>query len=101
MSDNSHDIEANKLDHRRPSSVDNNALAQTITLSSEQFERLYLSPKTAAAGDLRKTFANPTPLGVAGVAIGLFPLSIELSKCLPSYTLPTRNGLASKSHQTL
>lgn len=33
-----------------------------MTLSAEQFEKLYLGPKTEVAGDLRKTFANPTPL---------------------------------------
>lgn len=37
-------------------------LAPTMTLSAEQFEKLYLGPKTEVAGDLRKTFANPTPM---------------------------------------
>lgn len=77
--DANRDLEANKSEYEGTHSPDHHALAKTITLSSEQFERLYLNPKSANNGDLRKTFANPTPLGIAGVAIGLFPLSIELS----------------------
>lgn len=59
-----------------------NALTNTMSISPELFERLYLSPENRATGsqDLRKTFANPTPLAIAGFAVGLFPLSIELSK---------------------
>jgi hypothetical protein len=36
--------------------------AATVTTSPELFEKLYLQPQTAVAGDLRKTFGNPTPL---------------------------------------
>lgn len=42
-------------------------------------ERLYLGPQNKISGQLRNTFANPTPLGVLGFAVGLFPLSIEFS----------------------
>jgi len=49
-----------------------------ITLSSEQFERLYLQPQTNVKGDLRKTFANPTPLALLGFSVGLTPLAAEL-----------------------
>jgi uncharacterized protein len=37
-----------------------------MTISPELFEKLYLTPKTAAVGDFRKRFANPTPLGLMG-----------------------------------
>jgi hypothetical protein len=36
--------------------------AGSISISPELFEKLYLSPKNEVKGDLRKTFANPTPL---------------------------------------
>lgn len=50
-----------------------------FTITNEQFERLYLSPRNQPVkGDLRKTFANPTVLGVAGFAVGLTPLSAQL-----------------------
>ena len=42
--------------------VDRNRLTQTVTFTPEQFEKLYLSPKTEQKYDLRKTFGNPTPL---------------------------------------
>lgn len=67
--------------HKLDSDVNGNSLTQTVTLSPEQFERIYLSPKGPIAGDLRKKFANPTPIAVMGFAVGLLPLSIEFSKC--------------------
>lgn len=36
--------------------------AGLLTISPEMFEKLYLNPKTSVKGDLRNTFANPTPL---------------------------------------
>jgi len=42
---------------------------QTLSISPELFEKLYLSPKNAVKGGLRNTFANPTPLYVH-----LFPI---------------------------
>ncbi|EME40933.1 hypothetical protein DOTSEDRAFT_136849 [Dothistroma septosporum NZE10] len=49
------------------------------TLSDAQFERLFLSPRNqGVAGDLRKTFANPTPLAIMGFSTGLTPLAAEL-----------------------
>jgi hypothetical protein len=37
-------------------------MVNTIALSPEQFEQLYLSPQNAVKGELRRTFANPTPV---------------------------------------
>jgi hypothetical protein len=37
---------------------------QSLSISPELFEKLYLSPQNAVKGDLRKTFGNPTPLYV-------------------------------------
>ena len=36
--------------------------AGSVNISPELFEKLYLSPETRVKGDLRKTFANPTPM---------------------------------------
>jgi hypothetical protein len=36
----------------------------SIMMTPELFEKIYLSPQNQVKGDLRKTFANPTPLYV-------------------------------------
>lgn len=36
--------------------------ANSLTISPELFEKLYLSPQNAVRGDLRQTFGNPTPM---------------------------------------
>jgi len=38
--------------------------AGSISISPELFEKLYLSPQNKVAGQLRKTFGNPTPMYV-------------------------------------
>ena len=38
--------------------------AGSVSIPPELFEKLYLSPENRVSGDLRKTFANPTPLYV-------------------------------------
>lgn len=39
--------------------------AGSISISPELFEKIYLSPQNKVAGELRKTFGNPTPLYVS------------------------------------
>lgn len=34
----------------------------SLSISPEMFEKLYLTPQIAVKGDLRKTFGNPTPV---------------------------------------
>jgi hypothetical protein len=36
--------------------------AASVSMTPELFEKLYLSPQNKVHGDLRKTFANPTPM---------------------------------------
>ncbi|KAK3621072.1 hypothetical protein LTR56_022998 [Elasticomyces elasticus] len=43
--------------------------AQSVNISSELFEKLYLNPESRVPGDLRKRFANPTPLPLLGFLI--------------------------------
>lgn len=47
----------------------------TISMSPELFEKLYLQPLGKVKGDLRTTFGNPTPLGLIGFCVGLMPLA--------------------------
>lgn len=55
-------------------------LTKQYTISPELFEKVFLAPKTDVVGELRKTFGNPTPIGILGFSVGLFPLSIEFSE---------------------
>ncbi|SMR54267.1 unnamed protein product [Zymoseptoria tritici ST99CH_3D1] len=50
----------------------------SISISPELFEKIYLSPQNKVAGDLRKTFGNPTPLALGGFLLSLTPLSCDL-----------------------
>ncbi|KAL1301906.1 hypothetical protein AAFC00_006084 [Neodothiora populina] len=59
----------------RDSALERVRTAGTISMSPELFERLYLGPQTKVSGDLRKTFGNPTPLGLIGFVVGLTPLA--------------------------
>ncbi|KAI9893259.1 MAG: hypothetical protein M1814_000387 [Vezdaea aestivalis] len=52
--------------------------ANSITISPELFEKLYLQPQNNVKGDLRMTFANPTPLALIGFVMALTPLSFSL-----------------------
>lgn len=52
--------------------------AGSISISPELFEKLYLSPQIAVKGQLRSTFGNPTPLGLAGFLLSLTPLTCDL-----------------------
>ena len=52
--------------------------AESIMMSPEMFEKLYLAPQRQVRGHLTQTFANPTPLAITGFVVGLTPLSIIL-----------------------
>lgn len=80
--------------------------AQSVQMSPELFEKLYLSPMNEVKGDLRKTFGNPTPMYVVALsqlmilAMLCFQKLIKSQQCLgwlPSglYSSHMRsNGLA-------
>ncbi|KUI56671.1 Protein alcS [Cytospora mali] len=61
-------------DHRLHHSKTNGA----VSISAELFEKLYLAPKTEVSGELRRTFGNPTPIGLVGFLIALTPLACDL-----------------------
>ena len=52
--------------------------ANSVTITPELFEKMYLNPQNAVKGELRNTFANPTPLALLGFLLSLSPLSCEL-----------------------
>ncbi|KAI1123645.1 GPR1/FUN34/yaaH family-domain-containing protein [Nemania abortiva] len=53
--------------------------AETIvSMPSELFEKLYLTPKAPHAGSNTRSFANPTPLGFIGFVISTFTFSMIL-----------------------
>ena len=52
--------------------------AHSVTISPELFEKMYLNPQSQVKGELRQTFANPTPLALLGFLLSLSPLSCEL-----------------------
>lgn len=52
--------------------------ANSLTISPELFEKIYLNPQNQVKGDLRNTFGNPTPLALLGFLLSLSPLSCEL-----------------------
>ncbi|KAG4429472.1 hypothetical protein IFR05_015048 [Cadophora sp. M221] len=69
------------MNGQNPSSSSNGAdlkPVESLSISPELFEKLYLSPENKVYGDLRKTFGNPTPLAIVGFVVALSPLSIEL-----------------------
>jgi hypothetical protein len=81
MAHNNHDIKRSDDDLNRHTShisydrTDGGALSKTVTIDAELFERLYLGPKTQVSGDLRSTFANPTPVALLGFSVGLLPIT--------------------------
>ncbi|KAK5997773.1 Protein alcS [Cladobotryum mycophilum] len=52
--------------------------AASVNMTPELFEKLYLAPQTSVKGDLRRTFANPTPIAIVGFLLSLTPLSCDL-----------------------
>ncbi|KAI0965287.1 GPR1/FUN34/yaaH family-domain-containing protein [Xylaria arbuscula] len=49
-----------------------------VSMPSELFEKLYLTPKAPHAGHNARGFANPTPLGFLGFVISTFTFSMIL-----------------------
>jgi len=69
--------------HLHPEMDNDTALRQirtagSISISPELFEKIYLNPQNTVKGDLRKTFANPTPICLIGFLMSLTPLTCDL-----------------------
>ncbi|KAK9236553.1 GPR1/FUN34/yaaH family-domain-containing protein [Lipomyces kononenkoae] len=66
------------LNYSREDALSRMRTAQSVTMSPELFEKLYLSPKKAVKGSLRQTFANPTPLGLLAHSVCSTTLGCDL-----------------------
>ncbi|KAI2790235.1 hypothetical protein POX_d05742 [Penicillium oxalicum] len=47
-----------------------------LPIPRDAFEKLYLSPKTPTAGNLRRTFGNPTPISLLGFLLAATPAAM-------------------------
>ncbi|KAJ5388672.1 hypothetical protein N7509_011213 [Penicillium cosmopolitanum] len=47
-----------------------------LPIPRDVFEKLYLSPKTPTAGNLRRTFGNPTPISLLGFLLAATPAAM-------------------------
>ena len=65
-------------DHDSGTALHKIKTAGSISISPALFEKLYLSPENRVKGELRKTFANPTPLALVGFLLALTPLTCDL-----------------------
>jgi uncharacterized protein len=63
MNTMSHELVKNDIENAEH--VTREQTTQSITMSMEMFEKLYLSPQTRSKGELREIFGNPTPLSVS------------------------------------
>jgi hypothetical protein len=52
--------------------------ADSVSIPLDVFEKLYLNPQQPAAGKLRKTFGNPTPVALVGFLIAATPNACAL-----------------------
>ena len=44
-----------------------------------RFEKLYLAPEQAVAGQLRQTFGNPTPVALGGFLLANTPANLDFA----------------------
>lgn len=75
MEDKVYQNSSSQDDEPRDAALQRLRSSNTVTMSPDLFEKLYLQPMNPVKGDLRKTFGNPTPLGILGFVIGLTPLA--------------------------
>ncbi|KKA20053.1 GPR1/FUN34/YaaH-class plasma membrane protein [Rasamsonia emersonii CBS 393.64] len=50
----------------------------SVTLTAEQFEKLYLNPLKGRQGAMTRKFGNPTPLALASLVVTVMPVSAAL-----------------------
>lgn len=48
-----------------------------LPIPRDAFEKLYLTPKMPAAGNLRRTFGNPTPIALLGFLLAATPGAMQ------------------------
>ena len=68
----------NGREHSSDEALNKIRTANTVTMTPELFEKLYLNPQQKVTGDLRTTFGNPTPIGLLGFLLAGSPLACEM-----------------------
>lgn len=76
MSDHSKDHY--RAEDERTAALNRLRSAASVSIDPELFEKLYLNPPNKVRGDLRKTFGNPTPIGIGGFLLAATPLACDL-----------------------
>ncbi|KAJ5742510.1 uncharacterized protein N7511_011529 [Penicillium nucicola] len=75
METGNHIVEPKTQHHEHESMPGLMQIPTSVTLSAEQFERLYLSPMMHRQSSLAKNLGNPTPLGLGAFVLTASPLS--------------------------
>lgn len=68
-----------KINEKQDSLLHRIQTAESVLLPipRDAFEKLYLSPKLPAAGNLRRTFGNPTPISLMGFLLAATPAAMQ------------------------
>lgn len=61
------------VDDSREETIRKIRTADSVAIPRDVFEKLYLNPQQPAAGHLRKTFGNPTPVALIGFLLSATP----------------------------
>lgn len=61
--------------------LDRSPTVQSVSMTMEMFEKLYLTPQNKVKGELRRTFANPTPVLVTPLLPKPNSLILHTSPC--------------------
>lgn len=66
----------NSIGSKTEETLRRNLTADSVLLPipRDVFEKLYLNPQTPTAGNLRRTFGNPTPVALLGFLVAATPL---------------------------
>lgn len=66
----------------------------SVTLSAEQFEKLYLNPLSRRQPEMTKKLGNPTPLYVFASTAAMWHLTETLAAWVPLFSPPLRSRAA-------
>ncbi|KAG4435288.1 hypothetical protein IFR05_009214 [Cadophora sp. M221] len=67
-----------KPTHQQIDNLHRYATHNSIAVPMDVYEKMYLNPETRVKGQLRNTFANPTPLALMGFLVASAPLGCAL-----------------------
>ncbi|KAH7385113.1 GPR1/FUN34/yaaH family-domain-containing protein [Cadophora sp. MPI-SDFR-AT-0126] len=67
-----------KPTHQEIDNLNRYATHTSVAIPMDVYEKMYLNPETRVKGQLRNTFANPTPLALMGFLVASAPLGCAL-----------------------